>query len=67
LAAFGDQHFKVDKQNIEDRTITQVQKVTGERRVTELAEMLGSPGEQSVETARELLSSVGKFTSTIQE
>ena len=67
LAAFGDQHFKVDKQNIHDRTITQVQEVTGERRVTELAEMLGSPGEQSVQTARELLSSVGKFTSTIQE
>jgi len=67
LAAFGDQHFKVDKKNLDDRTITQVQEVTGERRVTELAEMLGSPGEQSVQTARELLSSVGKFTSTIQE
>lgn len=67
LAAFGDQHFKVDKKNLDNRTITQVQEVTGERRVTELAEMLGSPGEQSVQTARELLSSVGKFTSTIQE
>lgn len=67
LAAFGDQHFKVDKINLNDRTITQVQEVTGERRVTELAEMLGSPGEQSVQTAKELLSSVGKFTSTIQE
>ena len=67
LAAFGDQHFKVDKKSLDDRTITQVQEVTGERRVTELAEMLGSPGEQSVQTARELLSSVGKFTSTIQE
>lgn len=65
LAAFGDQHFKVDKKNLDDRTITQVQEVTDERRVTELAEMLGSPGEQSVQTARELLSSVGKFTSTI--
>ena len=67
LAAFGDQHFKVDKKNLDNRTITQVQEVTGKRRVTELAEMLGSPGEQSVQTARELLSSVVKFTSTIQE
>ena len=65
LAAFGDQHFRVDKKSLDDRTITQVQEVTDERRVTELAEMLGSPGEQSVQTARELLSSVGKFTSTI--
>lgn len=67
LAAFGDQHFKVDKKSLDDRTITQVLEVTGERRVTELAEMLGSPGEQSVQTARELLSAVGKITSTIQE
>jgi DNA repair protein RecN (Recombination protein N) len=67
LAAFGDQHFKVDKKSLDDRTMTQVQEVTGERRVTELAEMLGSPGEQSVQTARELLSAVGKITSTIQE
>jgi len=67
LAAFGDQQFKVDKKNLDNRTITQVQEVTGKRRVTELAEMLGSPGEQSVQTARELLSSVVKFTSTIQE
>ena len=66
LAAFGDQHFKVDKQSLQDRTVTQVLEVTGEKRVAEIAEMLGAPGEQSVQTAKELLSSVRKITGTIQ-
>ncbi|MEL7626180.1 MAG: DNA repair protein RecN [Anaerolineaceae bacterium] len=65
LAAFGDQHFKVDKQTIDDRTITQVREVTGDSRVVELAEMLGSPGQQSLQTAKELLTSVRKITGTI--
>ncbi len=65
LAAFGDQHFKVDKQTIDDRTITQVREMTGDSRVIELAEMLGSPGQQSLQTAKELLTSVRKITGTI--
>jgi DNA repair protein RecN (Recombination protein N) len=65
LAAFGDQHFKVDKQDLHDRTVTHVVEVTGEMRVAEVAEMLGSPGQQSIQTAKELLASVSKFTSTI--
>ncbi len=65
LAAFGDQHLKVDKQTFQDRTITQVVEVTGEMRVAEITEMLGAPGEQSQQTARELLASVSKFTGTI--
>lgn len=65
LAAFGDQHFKVDKQNLHNRTITQVFEITGKVRVAEIAEMLGAPGEQSVQTAKELLSSVNKITGTI--
>lgn len=66
LAAFGDQHFKVDKHNLDDRTITQVREVTGGLRVAELTEMLGSPGPQSIQTAKELLASVSKITGTIQ-
>jgi len=66
LAAFGDQHFKVDKHNLDNRTITQVREVTGEMRIAELAEMLGSPGPQSIQTAKELLASVSKITGTIQ-
>lgn len=67
LAAFGDQHFKVDKQILHDRTVTQVLEVKGDLRVAEISEMLGTPGEQSLRTARELLASVGKFASTIQK
>lgn len=66
LAAYGDQHFKVNKQTQGDRTITQVQEVQGEARVQELAEMLGASGEQSIQTAKEILASVEKFTGTIQ-
>lgn len=66
LAAFGDQHFKVNKQSQNDRTITQVLEVTDQLRVAELAEMFGSPGEQSLQTAKELLDSVNKFTVTIK-
>ena len=66
LAAFGDQHFKVNKQSQNDRTITQVLEVTDQLRVAELAEMFGSPGEQSLQTAKELLDSVNKFTGTIK-
>lgn len=66
LAAFGDQHLKVDKHTFQDRTITQVVEVTGEMRVAEITEMLGAPGEQSQQTARELLASVSKFTGTIK-
>lgn len=67
LAAFGDQHFKVDKQILHDRTVTQVLEVKGDLRVAEIAEMLGTPGEQSLRTAKELLGSVSKFASTIQK
>ena len=66
LAAYGDQHFKVDKQSLLDRTVTQVLEVTGEMRAAEIAEMLGAPGEQSLQTAKELLTSVNKITGTIQ-
>ena len=66
LAAFGDQHFKVVKRSESGRTTTQVLEISGEARVTELAEMLGSSGEQSLQTARELLTDVGRITGTIQ-
>lgn len=65
LAAYGDQHFKVTKQSHGERTTTQLQELQGESRVKELAEMLGASGEQSIQTAREILASVDKFTGTI--
>ncbi len=65
LAAFGDQHFRVEKYNQDDRTITQVVSLTGEARVNELADMIGSPGKQSFVTAEELLTTVSKLKGTI--
>jgi len=65
LAAFGDQHFRVEKYNQDDRTITHVVSLSGEARVNELADMLGSPGKQSIVTAEELLTTVSKLKGTI--
>jgi len=62
----GNQHFKVTKQSHAERTTTQLQKFQGKSRVKELAEMLGASGEQSIQTAKEILASVEKFTGTIQ-
>ena len=65
LAAFGDQHIRVNKQVSETRTITQVQELTGQARVAELAEMLGSTSAKGIQTAQEILTSVAEITGTI--
>ncbi len=55
LAAFGDQHFKVDKALEEGRTVTQVQRLNGRTRIVELAQMLGGASDPNLESAAELL------------
>ncbi|NLB70977.1 MAG: DNA repair protein RecN [Chloroflexi bacterium] len=65
LAAFGDQHIRVNKQVSDTRTITQVQELTGQARVAELAEMLGSTSPKGIQTAQEILTSVAEITGTI--
>jgi len=55
LAAFGDQHFKVEKQVVRGRTTTAVRAVEGEGRIAELAQMLGAESEASLRSAAELL------------
>jgi len=62
LAAFGDQHFHVEKRVVADRTITQVFPLEGERRQVELAQMLGEVSEGTLQSAREILQSVAKLT-----
>lgn len=63
LAAFGDQHFKVEK-NIEGgRTTTRVVQLEGEPRVNELANMLGEVSEGTLQSANEILESVRASTS----
>ena len=60
LAAFGEQHLRVMKQIKDGRTETQVEVVTGEERLLELAQMMGEVSEGTRQSARELLDSVSQ-------
>jgi DNA repair protein RecN (Recombination protein N) len=62
LAAFGDQHFQVQKLVSGERTTTQVKDLAGEARVLELAQMMGDVSEGTLHSARELIQSVHKRT-----
>jgi len=59
LAAFGDQHFKVEKRVAKSRTTTSVRVLEGEGRIEELAQMLGAASEASQRSAAELLEQAG--------
>jgi DNA repair protein RecN (Recombination protein N) len=63
LAAFGDQHLTVRKIVLNDRTITETDDLSGEERIQELAGMLGSPGEGSWVSAREMMAEAAEFAS----
>jgi len=58
LAAYGEQHFHVEKQVHSGRTTTAVKQLTGSDRERELAQMLGSTSEATLKSAREMLQSV---------
>ena len=55
LAAFGQQHYRVQKHVHAGRTTTQVDALQGESRVLELAAMMGEVGEGTRQSALELL------------
>ena len=57
IAAKGDQHFKVFKQDKNDTTVTQLKKLSEDERIVEIAEMLGGKdiSESALSHARELL------------
>jgi len=55
LASFGDQHFQVQKVIQDGRTITQVEKLQGEARTLELAQMLGEVSEGTLRSAHDAL------------
>jgi DNA repair protein RecN (Recombination protein N) len=61
LAAFGDQHLTVRKNIHNNRTLTETQVLTGTARITELAQMLGSPGEAGLASARVILDEATTF------
>jgi DNA repair protein RecN (Recombination protein N) len=56
LAAFGEQHFRVRKQVVEDRTLTEMEELDDTARIVELAQMTGSMSEANLNAAQELLS-----------
>jgi DNA repair protein RecN (Recombination protein N) len=62
LAAYGDQHFKVEKDLADGRTSTKVVRLNDEPRVLELANMLGDVSEGTLQSATELLASVQEIT-----
>lgn len=55
LAAFGHQHFRVQKNVTEGRTTTDVQLIDGEIRLKELAQMLGDVNDSTIQSAREIV------------
>jgi DNA repair protein RecN (Recombination protein N) len=62
LAAFGDQHFTVNKRVIieggEERTSTVVTKLDATRRIEELMQMLGASSEAGRRSVEEMLRDV---------
>lgn len=57
LAAFGDQHYRVQKLVDKSRTTTQVKLLEGDERMLELAQMLGEVTEATLRSAHEILQS----------
>jgi len=57
IASLADNHFRVEKHFINDRTVTRVRRLNEEERIQEIATLIGdgAPGEATVEAARELL------------
>lgn len=55
LAAFGDQHYRVEKQIRNGRTQTRVELLESENRLNELAQMLGAVSDTHLMTAEETL------------
>ena len=62
LAAFGEQHFQVQKHVQEGRTTTRIIPLQGEDRLVELAQMLGEVSDGTLRSARELVQSIEKRT-----
>jgi DNA repair protein RecN (Recombination protein N) len=62
LAAYGSQHYHVEKTLTGGRTITKVTRLTGDKRTTELAQMYGEISQGTLQSAREILQAVEKQT-----
>jgi DNA repair protein RecN (Recombination protein N) len=60
LAAYGDDHFHVSKHAAGDRTVTSVDKLGGDRQISELARMMGTDSEAGRASAAEIMAEVEK-------
>lgn len=58
IAAYGDTHFKIHKEIVEERTITKIDELTHKQRIDELANMLGTATATTRQNAEELLTEV---------
>ncbi len=65
LAGFGGQHLHVQKRIENGRTLTQVQPLTGEERVNELAQMLGGISEANKKSAQDILESSNQLIKSL--
>ncbi|HET6845804.1 MAG TPA: hypothetical protein VFH29_03160, partial [Anaerolineales bacterium] len=63
LAAFGDEHYQVQKLIDKNRTLTRVERLEGEPQLLELSQMLGEVGEGTIRSAHELMQVARKMTS----
>ena len=61
LAAFGDQHFQVQKIVEQSRTLTRLTRLSGEPRTLELAQMLGQVSEGTIRSAHDILQSAQTY------
>jgi len=66
LAVFGDQHLHVYKQLADGRTLTKVEELAEERRVDELAQMLGGVNEANRSAARSALEQAGRRSAELK-
>jgi DNA repair protein RecN (Recombination protein N) len=64
LAAFGDQHFQVQKIIKDNRTLTRLTRLTGETRTFELAQMLGAVTDATIHSAADILQNAQTFKSS---
>ncbi len=62
LAAFGDQHYQVQKLIQGNRTLTRVERLEGESQMLELSQMLGGVGEGTLRSAHELMQTAREMT-----
>lgn len=61
LAAYGDQHIKVEKLIEGGRTLTRTRSLNPEDRISEMATMLGDVSDANLESATDLLHSANAF------